>query len=173
MHTLGTPSVSPEGTQAVVAVTRPDLDADEYRGELWLVPTDGSGEPRQLTGGRRDAEPAYSPDGRWLAFTRAENGGKPQLHVMPTAGGEPWRVTDQHLGAGKPTWSPDSRQLAFVARVPEEGRYGDTKPEKERPRRITGLKYRLDNLGFYTDRRSHVFVVDPFASRTSPSPAVQ
>ncbi|GAA3468455.1 S9 family peptidase [Nonomuraea roseola] len=173
LHTLGTPSVSPEGTQAVVAVTRPDLDADEYRGELWLVPTDGSGEPRQLTGGRRDAEPAYSPDGRWLAFTRAENGGKPQLHVMPTAGGEPWRVTDQPLGAGKPTWSPDSRQLAFVARVPEEGRYGDTKPEKERPRRITGLKYRLDNLGFYTDRRSHVFVVDPFASRTSPSPAVQ
>ncbi|MGW5683221.1 S9 family peptidase [Nonomuraea sp. NPDC003754] len=173
LHTLGTPTVSPDGTHAVVAVTRPDLEADEYRGELWLVPTDGGAPPRQLTAGRRDAEPAYSPDGQWLAFTRAESGGRPQVHVMPTAGGEPWKVTDQPLGAGKPVWSPDSRRIAFVARVPEEGRYGDAKPDKERPRRITTLKYRLDNLGFYTDRRSHVFVTDPHASRISVPPAVQ
>lgn len=170
LHTLGTPTISPDGRFAVVAVTRPDLDADEYRGGLWIVPTDGSAEPRRLTSGPNDSSPVYSPDGAWLAFVRGgEEGGKPQIHVLPTGGGEPWKVTDQPLGASDPAWSPNSARIAFTARVPEEGRYGDAKPNKEAPRRITTLKYRWDGLGFSTDRRSHIFIADPFASRDKPA----
>ncbi|MGR6918625.1 S9 family peptidase [[Actinomadura] parvosata] len=168
LHALGAPTISPDGKHAIVPVTRPDLEADDYRGGLWLVPTDGSAEPRRLTRGPRDVEPAYSPDGAWLAFVRAGDGDKPQLYVMPTGGGEPWKVTDQPLGAGGPVWSPDSRRLAFVARVPEEGRYGEGEPDKEPPRRITGFQFRRDNLGFLIDRRAHVFVVDPFVDAPSP-----
>ncbi len=167
LHVLGKPSVTPDGGFAVVAVTRPDLEADEYRGQLWIVPTDGSAPPRPFTTGWRDSAPAYSPDGAWLAFLRATggegSGSKPQLYVMPTGGGEPRRVTDQPLGAGDPVWSPDSRRIAYLARVPDEGRYTSGRPEAEPPRRITTLQYRRDNLGFYIDRRSQVFVVDPFA----------
>ncbi|MEV1001455.1 S9 family peptidase [Nonomuraea sp. NPDC050202] len=169
LHALGAPTISPDGKHAIVAVTRPDLEADEYRGGLWLVPTDGSAEPRRLTRGPRDAEPAYSPDGAWLAFVRGGDGAKPQLYVMPTGGGEPRKVTDQPLGVSEPVWSPDSRRLAFVARVPEEGRYGEGEPDKERPRRITGFHYRWDNVGFVLDRRAHVFVVDPFAEEPAPA----
>ena len=164
-HVLGKPTISPDGRFAVVAVTRPDLDADEYRGHLWIVPTDGSAAPRPFTTGWRDSAPAYSPDGDWLAFLRAAGEGtKPQLYVMPTAGGEPRCVTDHPLGAGAPVWSPDSAKIAYLARVPDEGRYGG-RPEAEPPRRITTLQFREDGLGFYTDRRSHVFVVEPFARR--------
>ena len=35
LRTPGAPTVSPDGRIAVVAVSRPDLDADEYRGQLW------------------------------------------------------------------------------------------------------------------------------------------
>lgn len=165
LHALGKPSVAPDGASAVVAVTRPDLDADEYRGHLWIVPTDGSAPPRPFTTGWRDSAPAYSPDGAWLAFLRATSeegsGSRPQLYVMPTGGGEPRRVTDQPLGAGAPVWSPDSRKIAYVTRVPDEGRYTSGTPDAEPPRRITTLQYREDNLGFFIDRRSHVFVVDP------------
>lgn len=171
LHTLGAPAVFPDGRFAVVAVTRPDLDADEYTGQLWIVPTDGSAPPRQFTTGWRDSAPAYSPDGAWLAFLRvaekAQPGAKAQLYVMPTGGGEPRRVTDHPLGAGAPAWSPDSRRIAYTTRVPEEGRYAG-KPEAEAPRRITTMQYRRDNLGFYLDRRSHVFVVDPFADPAEP-----
>ncbi|MFI7126828.1 hypothetical protein ACIBQ1_14125 [Nonomuraea sp. NPDC050153] len=73
---------------------------------------------------------------------------------MPTGGGEPRKVTDEPYGVSEPVWSPDSRRLALVGRVPEEGRYGENKPEKERSRRITGFKYRRDNLGFFLDRRA-------------------
>lgn len=63
LHVLSKPSVSPDGGHAIVAMTRPDLDADDYRGHLWIVPTDGSTPPRPFTTGWRDTAPAYSPDG--------------------------------------------------------------------------------------------------------------
>lgn len=160
---LGSPSISPDGGRAVVAASQADLEADEYRSRLWLVDLDGAEPPRQLTHGSHDAAPRYSPDGRWIAFLRAEGDGKPQLHVLPTAGGDARRLTDLRGGAGAPQWSPDSSALAFTARVPDEGRYGadDKVPaDKEPPRRITGLQYRLDGVGFTIDQRSHVFVVD-------------
>ena len=38
-----------------------------------------------------------SPDGRWIAFCRAEPKGKPQLHVVESGGGEPVRLTKYWL----------------------------------------------------------------------------
>ena len=176
LRTPGVPAVSPDGRMAVVAVARPDLEADEYRSQLWAVPTDGSAPARPVTSGHLDSSPSFSPDGRWLAFLSAEPGGRPQVWLLPTAGGEPRRLTAHHLGAGVPVWSPDSRRLAYVARVPEHGRYGTVDgvaPAAEPPRLITSLKYRLDGVGFLADRRSQVFVLDlpvDFADDTASLP---
>src|SRR5689334_5453611 len=111
MRLPGAPTLSPDGRYAVVPLRRLDLDAADYTGQLWLVPVHG-GELRQLTFGWRDGAPRISPDGRWLAFLRANReqagsraGGDkgdhdnvPQLCVMPLDGGEPRRLTDQPLG---------------------------------------------------------------------------
>jgi Tol biopolymer transport system component len=167
----GAPTLAPDGRTVVVAVDRMDLSEDAYRGQLWQVPTEGGAEPRQLTHGWRDSVPRYSPDGRWLAFLRAVKDGKPQLMVMPTDGGEPRRLTDHHLGVGAPVWSPDSTRLAYTSRVPEEGRYGTVEglgADKEAPRRISTLQYRLDSLGFTVDRWQHVFVVDALTPDAEP-----
>ena len=170
----GPPTLSPDGRRAVVAVTRLDLDADEYRSQLWLVDTTGEAPARAITEGHRDTAPAWSPNGRWIAFLRAAPEGKPHLQVLPADLGEPRRVTtDEHhpLGAGAPRWSPDSATIAYTARVPEQGRYGTEEgrgPEKEPPRRISTLCYRFDDVGFTFDRRPHVFVVDPFAAEPKP-----
>ena len=161
------PSLSPDGRQVVAAVSRIDLDDNTYRSDLWLTPTDGSAPPRRFTSAKRDGRPRFSPDGRWIAFLRAaDDDDKPQLHVMPADGGEARRVCEHPLGAEAFAWSPDSTRLAYVARVPEPGRYGtdkDVPSEKEPPRRITTFQYRLDDLGFTNDRRPHVFVVDALA----------
>jgi dipeptidyl aminopeptidase/acylaminoacyl peptidase len=176
LRTPGVPTVSPDGRIAVVAVSRLDLDADEYRSQLWAVPTDGSAPPRPITEGHRDSAPVYSPDGRWIAYLSAEPKGKPQVHVLATAGGAPRRLTEHPLGAGAPVWSPDSRRLAYAARVPEHGRYGTVEgvgPEAEPPRLITTLKYREDNIGFLVDRRSQLFVLDlpeDLEDDTAPAP---
>jgi dipeptidyl aminopeptidase/acylaminoacyl peptidase len=176
LRTPGVPTVSPDGRIAVVAVGRPDLEADEYRSQLWAVPTDASAPARPLTSGHQDSAPAFSPDGRWLAYLSAEPGGRPQIWLLPTAGGAPRRLTDHHLGAGAPVWSPDSRRLAYTARVPEHGRYGTVDgvgPGAEPPRLITTLQYRRDAVGFLDDRRSQVFVLTlpaDFEDDTEPLP---
>jgi len=165
------PSLSPDGRLVVVAVGRIDLEANAYRGDLWVTPTDGSAAPRRFTSGKRDGRPRFSPDGRWIAFLRAGDEDKPQLHVMPSDGGEPRRVCEHPLGAEAFAWSPDSARLAYVARVPDPGRYGtdkDVPPEKEPPRRITTFQYRLDNLGFTNDRRPHLFVIDALTEGAEP-----
>jgi len=170
-RTPGVPTLSPDGSVAVVAVTRADLEENEYRSQLWRVPTDGRTPPRKLTHGTKDSEPRISPDGVWLAFLRAADGGKPQLCVMAMDGGDPRCLTDQPLGAGAPVWSPDSTAIAFVARVPEQGRYGTEEkvgPDKEPPRLITSLKYRMDNLGFSNDRRPHLFVINAVDEDSEP-----
>ncbi|MDQ0374400.1 S9 family peptidase [Cellulomonas humilata] len=144
-----------------MSVVRPDLTADEYVGHLWSVDLEGANAPRALTRGHRDTSPEVSPDGRWVAFLRAEPEGKPQVHVVEATGGEPIRLTDAPLGASEPRFSPDGTRIAYVARVPEEGRYAaDGKPGNEDPRHITELKYRSDGVGFFRDRPQHVFVVD-------------
>jgi len=179
----GNPTLAPDGRYAIVSLRRIDLDADDYTGQLWLVPTDGAEPPRQLTYGWKDDAPRVSPDGRWLAFVRAPREGKagegprgadakPQLYVMPLAGGEPRRLTDHLLGVEAPVWSHDSTRLAYTARAPEEGRYGTVEgkgSEKEPPRRITRLFYRVDGVGFRLDQPRHVFVVDALTSDAVPT----
>ncbi|MFI8930685.1 S9 family peptidase [Streptomyces sp. NPDC053474] len=161
---LGRPTLSGDGRLAAVSVFRPDVDADENSSELWVAETDGSLPARRLTQGSSDGAPAFSPDGRWLAFLRPGPNGPAQLHLLPMDGGEPFPVTDLPLGAGQPVWSPDSRLIAFAARVPEPGRYlPGVPPHKERPRRITTLRYMSDGIGFTFDRPHQIFVTDPFA----------
>src|SRR3954464_4930913 len=82
LRTPGVPTVSPDGRIAVVAVSRLDLDGDEYRGQLWAVPTDGSAPARPLTSGARDSAPAFSPPGprRRAAGFRA---GGPRAGLSP------------------------------------------------------------------------------------------
>jgi dipeptidyl aminopeptidase/acylaminoacyl peptidase len=167
------PTLTADGTTVAVAVSRIDLDDNTYRSDIWAMPTDGSAAPSRFTNGPRDAAPRFSPDGRWLAFLRAgeSDDGRPQLHVMPVAGGEPRQLCEHPLGVERFAWSPDSTRIAYVARVPEEGRYGtdeDIPPPKEAPRRITTLQFKLDNVGYIIDRRPHVFVIDALADGAEP-----
>jgi len=181
------PALAPDGSVAVVSVTAPDLATDEERGSLWAVPArgatggSGAGEPRRLTRGHRDTAAATSPDGRWVAFLRAEPGGRPQLHLVELAGGEPVALTTDAqlpLGAGAPRWSPDGSALAFAARVPEPGRYGTASgpahlrgPDAEPPRLITAPAHRVDGVGHLTDRRHHAFVLDVTAATSGTAGA--
>lgn len=161
--TPSAPTLHPGGEWAVVSVVRPDVAKNDYLGQLWAVPV-GDGKPSRFTRGHRDTAPRFSPDGQRLAFLRAGAGGaKPQLHVMPSAGGEAVQLTDATLGAGEPHWSPDGSRIAYVARSPEPGRYGTDEQidaDAEPPRLITDLRYLSDGVGYSQDRRSQVYVID-------------
>ncbi|MDH6132946.1 dipeptidyl aminopeptidase/acylaminoacyl peptidase [Kitasatospora sp. MAA4] len=164
---LGRPTLSGDGRHAVVEVSRPDIAADTYSVELLLLDTSGTRPARRITQGAHDGAPAFSPDGRHLAFLRAGSNGRPQIHLLPMDGGEAYPVTEEPMGAGQPVWSPDSSRIAYTSRVPEAGRYtGD--PRAEKPRRITTLRYQTDGLGYTVDRPRQIFVIDPFDTSAAP-----
>lgn len=154
---IGDCDISPDGERVAFVATRMDRESDSYRSAVWLVHT-ASGEPRQFTAGaKRDTSPRWSPDGQWLAFLSERGEDKPQIAVMPAAGGESRLITNLPLGAGVPVWSPDSSQIAFSAKT---GTPPDPDPKKAKPyRRITSLKYRVNGQGFTYDQRRHLFVV--------------
>ncbi|MCL6444105.1 MAG: S9 family peptidase [Alicyclobacillus sp.] len=167
---VGNVARHPDKPKAVVAVTRMDKEDNSYRTHLWLVPTDG-GEPSLYTNGSKsESAPAWSPDGRWLAFLSNRNEDKNQLYVMPEAGGEAVQVTFLPDGVGTFRWSPDSRRVAFTANVQEWAR--DEKPEKpdaeKTPREkftkdamhVKRSYYRLDGAGYFGEKRTHLFVAD-------------
>ncbi|SFB52552.1 Dipeptidyl aminopeptidase/acylaminoacyl peptidase [Amycolatopsis marina] len=165
-------SLTLRGDLLVAGLSRPDLADNSYRSSLRRIGLGGGDLP--WTRGTRDSAPVLSPDGRWIAFLRAGTGdgpaGSAQLHLMPTDGGEAVRLTSLPLGAGAPVWDPASARIAFVARVPEPGRYGTRPadgakdvapaPADEAPRRITRLDYRIDDIGFLLDRPARLFVLD-------------
>jgi dipeptidyl aminopeptidase/acylaminoacyl peptidase len=155
----GEPRVSPDGTTVAVTVTKVDRETNEYLSSIWLVPADGSGPPRRFTAGpRSNTTPRWSPDGSRIAFASNRDGGKKQVYVMPADGGEPARLTDLNEDAGELAWSPDGTRIAFSARVRDEA-YEEEDDRRRRPRRIKRAQFKLDNVGWTVDRRSHIFVV--------------
>lgn len=120
---VGAPAASPDGNSLAVPVTTYDLEKNEGRGRIWLVAATPGAAPRALTApDHSSGEPAFSPDGKRLAFTRKVPGaagaiGKPQLYVMPLDGGEAERLTEMPLGVFDPKWLPDGSGIVFAAKL--------------------------------------------------------
>ena len=68
---LGDPAISPDGTLAVVPVTRYDVKENKGLTDLWLFPVAG-GPGRPLTADKAsDTSPTWSPDGRRSRSSRS------------------------------------------------------------------------------------------------------
>ncbi len=159
--TISDPQMHPDGTRVAFVVSRMNIDEDRYDREIWLW--DGAS-ARAFTAGPRDLRPRWSPDGTQLAFLRiAAAGGKiGQVHVIPTGGGEPRRLTDFDLGASEAEWSPDGTRLAVVGKTWTDEWAGLDEEERERrPSRVTRAGWRFDNETWWHDRRTHLYLVDP------------
>jgi dipeptidyl aminopeptidase/acylaminoacyl peptidase len=115
---LGETAISPDGTLAAVTVTRFDVEENRGATDIWLVPTKG-GKARPLTSDKAaDNSPAFSPDGRSIAFLSKRGDDKEtQIYLIAVDGGEARRLTQVPTGANAIKWFPDGQRLAFVTPI--------------------------------------------------------
>jgi dipeptidyl aminopeptidase/acylaminoacyl peptidase len=124
IRTAGDVHLNKDGTEAVFTLTsiEPETDAKaskwdfKYVTQLYLVPSDGSAAPRPLTEKESAGQPAWSPDGRKIAFVRNIEG-KPQIFLLSLDGGEALQLTHFRYGASAPRWSPEGKEILFAARI--------------------------------------------------------
>ncbi|GAA1845362.1 S9 family peptidase [Microbacterium koreense] len=158
---VGRPDIAPDASFAVFATSRPDFVANRNVGQIWRVDLP-DGTPRRISRGVADAAPQLSPRADRLAFLRVDARGRRQVFVMDAAGSEPVQITDTALGVSEFAWSPDGARLAFIARVPDAGRYGTIDgltAEAESPRHVSGVRWLANGVGYMADRPAHLFVV--------------
>ncbi|RJX28687.1 MAG: Tol-Pal system beta propeller repeat protein TolB [Desulfarculus sp.] len=72
---------------------------------------------KQLTNGWGiEVDPAFSPDGKKMAFV-SDRGGSPQIYVLDLASGSLRRLTFEHKYSAAPAWSPRGDRIAYQAEV--------------------------------------------------------
>lgn len=108
----GASSTAPSGELAFV---RGDLFKS---GHIWSA--DSSGALRQLTSGRMEVDPSWSPNGRRLAYvgyshTKSGAAARTDLYVLELATGLRRRLTNDSALDRSPSWSPDGTRIVYTA----------------------------------------------------------
>ncbi len=123
--------IAPDGSAAVVAVSSPDWKQNLFNENLWLW-SRKDGRLIPLTHAGRDSSPAFSPDGRYIAFLsergvagesdkdddKDDKEGTSRVWVTPVNGGEPFPLYREKLDAHTFAWSADGASVIFSVTQP-------------------------------------------------------
>ena len=104
-----------EGTSMSVAVS-PDgrTLAIDLQGSIWTLPAAG-GTAKRITDVFNDArQPAWSPDGKWIAFFAYRDGGYDLWAIAPD-GSNQHKLTNGPFDDREPAWSHDGTRIAFAS----------------------------------------------------------
>jgi Tol biopolymer transport system component len=82
---------------------------------IWVANADGTGlrQVSESLDGRLHGSPAWSPDGRWIAFDAQRDDGHWDIGVIDAAGGPTRLLTSGDSNDNTPSWSRDGRWVYF------------------------------------------------------------
>jgi len=175
------PELSPDGQWVAYSVRTRMLKEDKSEQRLWMISTKG-GDPIPMTAeGVSSSHPRWSPDGKYLAFLSARNGGKNQVWLLDRRGGEAERLTEVAQGVNDFEWSPDSTRLVLVLQDPkpedlEAAKDKDKDKDKDKPAAkpktplpfvIDRLQFKEDNAGYLDRRRDHLYIFDVASKKST------
>jgi dipeptidyl aminopeptidase/acylaminoacyl peptidase len=164
LHRLGGATVSKDGKWVAYSVSTPDLEANRSVSNVWIVSASG-GDPMQVTQGGRDNSPAWSPDGKTLAFLSARDGNS-QVYLLSLEGGEARKLTQLSTGADLFHWSPDGKTIAFTSSVYPDCKDDACNAKRDEEKDKSKVKARIYDSLLYRHwdhwsegKRGHVFVI--------------
>lgn len=146
------PKISPDGKRAVFVQTKMDEVENTYHSHVHHVSLETGESVPWTYGQNRNSQPAWSADGRHIAFLSDRND-KNQVYVLPAGGGEARAVTDFEKGVSSFRWSPCNKKIWVNALVQDGKTFTDQEPEQEddkkkpEPYRTTVMKYKMDGNG--------------------------
>lgn len=86
--------------------------------EIYTMDQDGLNRTNITQDSAFDNDPAFSPDGKKIAFTRehgAHPGANPEIYVMNSDGSNQTRLTNNSAPDGEPLFSPDGTKIVFTS----------------------------------------------------------
>ena len=160
------PRISPDGRQIAYVRRSNDIMTDKARSSIWLVDV-ATGQQRPIAAGSGNHfGPAWSPDGKRLAYASTAEGGAAQLFVRWMDGGQSVRITGLPDSPQAIEWSPDGTRIAYLMTVPDDGPKLGSAPAKPegadwaKPLEIIDkVTYRADGAGYLKAGYDHIFVV--------------
>ncbi len=159
--------ISPDGTR--VAFVRTAIVPDEKKkGEMkrtrdiYMVTLADNTLHRLTSHEKGSSGPAWSPDGRYLAFFSNRTDGSQIWLLDMKLGGEARPLTAWKGDIEDFVWSPDAARIAFVSADPKkDDGEGEAKAKNEDPYVITRTHYVADGEGYFGDPREwrHIWVL--------------
>jgi dipeptidyl aminopeptidase/acylaminoacyl peptidase len=117
MHRIGAPQLSPDGKWLAYDASTPDLAANTSHSAIFLIPSSG-GPSKQITdGAKQDSGPAWSPDGKTIAYVSNRDGGAQQAWLYDVASAQSHKLMNLPGGAGSLKWTPDGSALLLVSDI--------------------------------------------------------
>jgi dipeptidyl aminopeptidase/acylaminoacyl peptidase len=164
LHRVSGATVSSDGKWVAYSVSTPDMEANRGISNIWIVSTAG-GEPIQVSQGGRDNSPAWSPDGKTLAFLSARDGNS-QVYLLSMEGGEAKKLTQLSTGADLFHWSPDGKTIAFTSPVYPDCTTDTCNAKRDEEKEKSKVKARIYDHLLYRHwdhwsegKRGHLFVI--------------
>jgi dipeptidyl aminopeptidase/acylaminoacyl peptidase len=164
LHRLSGATISSDGKWAAYAASTPDMQANRNVTNVWIVNIT-TGATTQVTQGGRDSSPAWSPDGKTLAFISARDGNA-QIYLLSMAGGEAKKLTTLSTGTDLFHWAPDGKSIAFTSSVYPDCTDDACNAKRDEEKEKNKVKARLYDHLLYRHwvhwsegKRSHLFVV--------------
>jgi len=164
LREVSDPQLSPDGSWVAYSVSAVDTVHDRDDSDIWMTSWDGTRTVQLTRSPAGEHTPRWSADGRYVAFLsdRDDPHESDQLWLLDTSGGEAERITSLPAGVSDYAWAPDGKRIALIAQDPDPDApvEGDTARKTARSIVIDRFRFKADEEGYVTDRRSHLYLLD-------------
>ena len=156
-QTVSGGQISPDGNWFLYSISSIDSVKDSRKSDLWMMSWDGTTNLQLTYTPEGEGNPRWSPDGKYISFITARNGGTSQVYVLNRQGGEAYALTNVKGELQTYEWNPDGSKLALIIKDAED----TSKQKKAEPWVIDRYHFKQDVAGYlYDKRKSHIYLFD-------------